>query len=178
MCVAVGEIFRLLCSQWCLCMHNMGWYWGRVCSQTSLATCDCMAGTGTHVTNGLWAYKPNLVKIHVILIRVYVKNKESIRSQVCTCHDSLAVVACTKLWADCTIWNKIRVKRISTRFRSKTHKLFVKWLWGSGAWRPVVALNCQLPVVVVKSTVNCLCLISMGMLPGSCCYGYCHSLRN
>ena len=46
----------------------------------------------SHFTKDLWAHKPNLVCYSSL------KNDHMIRSQFCTCHDSLAAVTCANLW--------------------------------------------------------------------------------
>ena len=46
----------------------------------------------------------------------YSKNNDQIRSQFCTCYDSLAVMTCAKLWPDWMIRIKIRAKWLSRRF--------------------------------------------------------------
>ena len=56
---------------------------------------------GGHLTNILWAPDPNLN----IACCSYTKNNVSIRSQLCTCHDSWAVMTCANLWPD--LINKI-----------------------------------------------------------------------
>ena len=53
--------------------------------------------SGTHSTNGLWAYTSNLENILHALKFHY---NDPIRLQFCTCHDSWAVVACAKLPPD------------------------------------------------------------------------------
>ena len=58
-----------------------------------------------------------------------VRYYDQISSQFCTCHDSWAVVACTKLGADWVI-GLIRItvsdKRNFTRFHWRAHKQFVR----------------------------------------------------
>ena len=51
---------------------------------------------GGHHTNVLWAPDPNLN----IACCSYMKNDDAIRSQLCTCHDSWAVMTCANLWPD------------------------------------------------------------------------------
>ena len=77
---------------------------------------------GTHFTNNVWAHHPKLI----YTCSSYMLNNYLIRSQFCTCHDSSAVVARTKLWVVLIIRIKIRVKRIITRFQSWFHKSLVK----------------------------------------------------
>ena len=62
----------------------------------------------------------------------HLKHTDQIISQFCTCHDSSADVACTKLWHDLIIMNKITTRWISTRFQLWVHKFFVKWIWYHG----------------------------------------------
>ena len=53
---------------------------------------------------------------------------EAIRPQICTCHDSSAVMACAKLWPDLTIIFHTRARNIFKQFGSWAHKLFVTWV--------------------------------------------------
>ena len=55
-----------------------------------------------------------------------VKYNDPITSQFCTCHDSLAVMTCAKLWPDWITQNKIRACNIFIRFHLRAHKPFVK----------------------------------------------------
>ena len=55
-----------------------------------------------------------------------IVSDDLIRLQICTCHDSWAVMTCAKLWPDQIILFHIRAKRISTRFQLWVHKPFVK----------------------------------------------------
>ena len=77
----------------------------------------------THFSSSLWAQNPNL---GTILGDSYVKINDQIRSQFCTCHDSLAVVTCAKLWPDWIIRIKINAKRVFTRFQPWAHKSLVR----------------------------------------------------
>ena len=54
-----------------------------------------------------------------------MKNNDQFRSQFCTCQDSLAVVACAKLWPDWIIKIMIKAIRIVTRFQLSAHKLLM-----------------------------------------------------
>ena len=78
----------------------------------------------THFTMDLGA---DHSKSHKNCCRSYTKNNYEIRSQLCTCHNSWAVVACAKLWADCFIRIEIIPNLILKRFWLWAHKLFVKW---------------------------------------------------
>ena len=56
-------------------------------------------------------------------------NNGNIRSQICTCHDSRAVVTCAKLWPDWIIIFYVRTLCIFfTSFGFGAHKSCVKWL--------------------------------------------------
>ena len=55
-------------------------------------------------------------------------SKNPIKSQICTGHDSSAVVTYAKLWPDLIIIHHVRATWIFTRFELWTHKLFVKWV--------------------------------------------------
>ena len=64
---------------------------------------------GKYFTNGLWPDNPNLK----ITCRSHVRNNYPIGSVICACHDSWTVTQCAKLWPDCIIWIKGRVKEVS-----------------------------------------------------------------
>ena len=72
-------------------------------------------------------HKKNLW-VHSTDLRIYValkkKNSHQIRSQICTCHDSSAVMTCANLWLDQIIQINIRMKMISTRFQLWAHEIF------------------------------------------------------
>ena len=69
---------------------------------------------GTHFTNASGAHEWNLMKLLFLSLNCY--SYDSSRSQICTCHDSSAVVACAKLWPDQVIIFHITVTYIFTRF--------------------------------------------------------------
>ena len=50
-----------------------------------------------------------------------------IRSKICTCHDSSAVMTCAKLWPDIINYVHDWVTCILTRVGLRAHKPFVKW---------------------------------------------------
>ena len=54
-----------------------------------------------------------------------------IRSQICTCHDSSAVVTCAKLWPDWMINLTVWTTWFFTRFGQWAHKPCVEWVPGS-----------------------------------------------
>ena len=54
-------------------------------------------GTWVHFTKSLWTHNLNLVKNTWCSC---MKNNNGIRLQVCTCHDSWAVLACANVWPD------------------------------------------------------------------------------
>ena len=93
-CIKCPEIKE----KWWLCArktgtkHNMSvedghWDWSR-------------RKPGTHITKGLWDQDWPFVK--VLFVYTFY-SCEDIRSQICTCHDSSAVVACAKLRPDMII---------------------------------------------------------------------------
>ena len=53
-------------------------------------------------------------------------------SQICTCHDSWAVVTCAKLWTDLIIICQVRAAWICKIFELWAHKLLLRWSPGSG----------------------------------------------
>ena len=71
----------------------------------------------------------------------FLKTFDLIRSQFCTCHDSLAVMACTNLWSDWMIKIIITTKNIYERFQLWAHKPFVKWIPGQ---RVISLISCHL----------------------------------
>ena len=77
--------------------------------------------SGTHFTKNLWA--------HNLMI-----NNDPMTSQLCTCHDSWAVVTCAKLWPHRIIRIKIRAISLFPKFQRWPHKHFVKWF-------PVILCN-------------------------------------
>ena len=82
----------------------------------------------SHVTNGLWAHKPNLVKIHFALIcKMMIWSSHNF----CTCHDSWAVMACANLWLDWIIKIKIKENSISIRFQLGTKNCLWNRSWPS-----------------------------------------------
>ena len=74
---------------------------------------------GHYITHELWPHDSNLVKIN-----------DPIRTQFCTCHNSLAVVTCANLWPDCINTIEITVATISPIFQLWFYKVFVKWTPG------------------------------------------------
>ena len=85
---------------------------------------------GTHFMKGLWAQDWNLMKSS--LCCNFDCNGLN-RSQICTCHDSAAVVACAKLWPDLMIMCYVTAACIFTKFASWADRLFVKLAPGSRA---------------------------------------------
>ena len=65
---------------------------------------------------------------------------DPIMSYFCTCHDSSAVMTCTKLWHDEISSYQARITSIFTRFGSWAHKLFCKMdPWHSGYYPCVLS---------------------------------------
>ena len=89
---------------------------------------------GHHSTHELWPHDSNLLKIN-----------DPIRTQFCTCHNSLAVVTCANLWPDWIITIEIKAETISTIFQLWFHKVFVKWVLGHSH------LFCQPAVISIFS---------------------------
>ena len=68
----------------------------------------------------------------------------TIRSKFCTCHDSLAVVTCAKLWPDSgwlDISFHVRITNIFMRLGLSAHKFFVKWVSGTVAYMCISLLE-------------------------------------
>ena len=63
---------------------------------------------GIYLTKNSWPHNPNLIKN---IGCCHVKNNHANMSQFCTCHDSMAVVACAK---SCPVWI-IRIRMIIKR---------------------------------------------------------------
>ena len=90
-----------------------------------------------------------------------MKNYDQISSQIYTCHDSSAVMACANLWPDWIVEIEIRAKTIFTRFQLWADKCFVKWV--PGAFKLVPNTNLQsLPQLLVFMKEN---LYSDSLLP-------------
>ena len=58
----------------------------------------------------------------------YFDSNDPITSQFCTCHDSLAVMACAKMWHDCIIIIFLHKYYIYFNFLWWVHRPFVKWV--------------------------------------------------
>ena len=81
------------------------------------------APSQAHPTKPSWAHNWNLTR------NPFVPNSYfhyPIRSQICTWHDSWAVVPCANLWYDLIITSQIKTKYIITRLGLGAHKLLVK----------------------------------------------------
>ena len=82
---------------------------------------------GTHFTKSLsWSWS----KFCKIYVAISWKNNCQIMSQMCTCYDSWAVVACATLRRDWVIKIQIIAKRMITRFELCAQKLIEKWIPG------------------------------------------------
>ena len=91
-----------------------------------------LTGRGlTHFINTLSAHYSNLVKNIIVILIFWLQINDAIRSRVCTCHDSAAVVTCGKLWPDCIMSFWIRTTCAVTRFGSLAHMHLVNWAPGS-----------------------------------------------
>ena len=78
----------------------------------------------------LWPITQTIYDIMQILINSFCSSFDSnysISSHFCTCHDSLAVMACAKLWTDLIIIFHMRAVNIFTRFVIWVRKSLVKW---------------------------------------------------
>ena len=95
---------------------------------------DGALAPGIHFTKGSWSHNWNLVK-NTIICEKYLDYDYSdpMRSQICICHDSSAVMACAKSWDD---WILIFQVTVTSFFLSKfglwAHELFVKLMPGIG----------------------------------------------
>ena len=65
-------------------------------------------------------------------------------SQLCTCHDSSAVVACVKGWPDQMIISHLIGTRIFSKLAVWVHKLFVKWASAFSASGWILWSRCEL----------------------------------
>ena len=63
----------------------------------------------------------------------------AVKSQICTCHDSWAVVACAKLWPDWIIRIQTKPKGIFSRFQWWADKCFVRKVLGFDKFKKVSA---------------------------------------
>ena len=91
-----------------------------ICAGSRLPTHVChdgAAGTWTHSTKGLWAHNWNLV---VVISAVNYNFNYPISLQICTCHNSSAVVTCAKLWTD---WIIIFQERATWFFQDLDYEL-------------------------------------------------------
>ena len=70
----------------------------------------------------------------------YIKHNNENRSQLCTCHDSSAVVTWANLWPGLIFRIKPRVKRTFTRFELWAQKIYVKWV--SDHWSSCGQVQC------------------------------------
>ena len=66
------------------------------------------------------------IKSRITSLRFKCNNNYPIRSQICICHDSWAVVTCAKLWPDWIIIVKVRSISIFTIYGLCVDKPFVK----------------------------------------------------
>ena len=73
----------------------------------------CLHAAWDHFADSFCAHIPNLIN----LCCCYLKDDNAIWSQLCTSHDSWAVVVCAKLWPNCIIRIKISVSRMLGRFQ-------------------------------------------------------------
>ena len=79
--------------------------------------------SGTCFMNSLWAHNQNLTKMK-FCSQIY--SDYTIRSQICTCHDSLAVMTCANLWLDRIIIFHTRATYVFTLFKLWVHDMLVK----------------------------------------------------
>ena len=61
------------------------------------------------------------------MVSSYFDSDDPIRPQLCTCHDSLAVMTCAKLWPDLIGIFHMRATYIFTKFVSQSQNPVVKW---------------------------------------------------
>ena len=89
---------------------------------------------GTCSMKWLWAQDWNLMKVFFLCYHFDFGGLNM--SQICTCHDSLAVMAYAKLWPDLMIMFYVKAMCILTKFGSRAYRLFVKLAPGR---RPIFA---------------------------------------
>ena len=68
----------------------------------------------------------SLSKFYKIMLYVYLRINGQIRLEICTCHDSSAVVACANFWPDQTISFKSRANQVLIQLWA--HNPLVKWI--------------------------------------------------
>ena len=61
------------------------------------------------------------------MVSSYFDSDDPIRPQLCTCHDSWAVMTCAKLWPDLTNIFHMRATYVFTKFGSQAQNPVVKW---------------------------------------------------
>ena len=61
-------------------------------------------------------------------VLLFSENCDPPMAQFCTCHNSLAIVSCAKMWSHWIKRIKITEKRFFTTFQLGAHKLFVQWV--------------------------------------------------
>ena len=115
----------MACAKYCCNLMIRNWITARwISNQIWIVWKLFMKSTlGTHYTLVYEIIIEILWKSFLLLLIV---SDNLIRVQICTCHDSCAVMTCAKLWPDQIILFHIRAKRISTRFQLWVHKPFVK----------------------------------------------------
>ena len=99
--------------------------------------------------------------------RSNINSSETIRPQICTCHDSWAVVACAILWHDLIIIFHAKATHVSARFESWACKCFAKWVpehWmGRKMSAAIFSTSVNLSVsIVYKAWINNYFLIKLG----------------
>ena len=62
-----------------------------------------------------WMFKSFWLKSCEKYYCTSLDSNDPVRSQICICHDSWAVVACANLWPDLIAINHVRMKRLFTR---------------------------------------------------------------
>ena len=72
----------------------------------------------------------------------YFNSNDPIRPQLCTCHDSSAVMTCAKLWLEWIIIFEVKTTSIFTKCKLWTYDSLVKWVtWTHHGNTPVLFLG-------------------------------------
>ena len=121
--------------------------------------------TGTYFTKGFMSSWPKSYETSFCFNMFNFHSNKPIRSQICTCHDSSAVMACAKLWPDIINCLHVRARHIFTRFGLWAHKMLVKHVPGhkhGSRGTPQQWVNHHVASGVLKS--ECVWIVTLSRL--------------
>ena len=123
-----------------------------------------LLSAGVHITSCSWAHNPNLMAMSLGYSEI---SHDQIMSQLCTCHDSWAVMACANLWPDMNITCLVK---LCIFLYGLPHK-FINCSW-TGFLDSRAPERSGVPIGTLAHTIILLMIFPYGMLPSSYSYSY------